>query len=104
MQIIKKKVKFNITFNACDIKDQETRNIMLMINLVTRIIIPFSLMIFCSIWLSITIFVSRKKIAELTNSQSNKTLIRDIKFSVTSICLNLVYILLNVPISLVFAI
>lgn len=83
--------------------DLETQTIILLVDLIVRIVIPFLLMILCSILLIVTIVKSRAKV--LTNNvQLIKVLKRDFKFGITSICLNSVYMIFNIPVILVFSV
>lgn len=64
-------------------------------DLVNRAMVPFLLMIISSIMLTYSLFSSRKKIA----SADTKRLRKDLKFTTSSIFLNLVYIFLQMPVS-----
>jgi hypothetical protein len=68
------------------------------IDLVNRLIVPFLLMIIFSILIIITIFRSRRRM----NNRDNKILSKDIRFAITSITLNIFYILFSLPISILF--
>ncbi len=86
---------------GCNFIDIDTQNLILLAGLVNRIIIPFVLMIICSVLLTYTVFRSRRNFSNRINLI---TLKKDVKFSITSILLNFVYIFLNLPAIIVFLI
>lgn len=69
-------------------------------DLVNRAIVPTILMTMGTILLSHSIFQSRTRVAGNQSITENKNFKKDMKFTVTSIFLNLVYVLLNLPISI----
>lgn len=63
-------------------------------------ILPFILMFLCSIFLIVTVFNSRRRMASNKSGQkskNNKKLMRDIKFSITLISLNFVFVAFKLP-------
>jgi hypothetical protein len=69
------------------------------IDLVNRVIIPFLLMIIFSILIIYTIFSSRRRISS-NNAQTNRSFRRDIRFSLIIILLNISFIVLSLPVTL----
>ncbi len=57
-------------------------------------IIPYFLMIFFTLWLCFTIFQSRRR------TEANRNIRKDVKFTITSISLNLAFVLLTLPVSI----
>ena len=60
-------------------------------------IIPYSLMITFTILLIISIFKSRSRVISNYSNRQNETFQRDIKFAFTSLSLNVIFILFNLP-------
>jgi len=87
----------NKTKFLCRFKDKNTEQVLLTIDLINLSLLPFGLMFILSIMLIYTIFKSRKRLTGLNNQQENARLIKYIKFAVTSIFLNISFILLNLP-------
>ena len=70
-------------------------------DLVNRVVIPFVLMTIFTIILIDFIFQSRKRIHQKNySSKQNRNFQKDIKFAITSIALNVVYVLFNLPVSI----
>jgi hypothetical protein len=85
----------------CNWINPDIQSIALLVDTANRLILPFIAMLICDVLLIYTIYKSRRNMLT-SNSRSNETLKKDIKFAVTSIFLNFVYILLNIPIILFF--
>ena len=66
-------------------------------NLLNLALFPFALMLTFSMLLIATIFKTRLKLLSFTSSNDRKRLIKDLKFSLSSIMLNLAYIFLTLP-------
>ena len=79
----------------CDFSSLYWQDVVGFIDMVIRVIIPAGLMIIFSILLSWSIFRSRNK---FTNSSAN---VKDIRFSMVCMTLNLFYILFSLPVSVV---
>jgi len=69
------------------------------IDLINRVILPFLLMIIFSILIIYTIFSSRRRITS-NNPQNNRSFRRDIRFSLIIILLNISFIVLSLPVTL----
>jgi hypothetical protein len=83
----------NSTKQICVIPYQETLQMM---DLINSTIIPFLLMIISTILTIKSVFDSRKKISNQSNP-NNPGRFRDIKFSITSIAFNIIFLILNFP-------
>jgi hypothetical protein len=69
------------------------------IDLTNRVIISFALMIIFSILIIHTVFTSRSRMA--SNTHANRTFRKDVKFSLTSVSLNVSYIVFSLPVSII---
>ena len=85
----------------CDFKDSFTKNLIGYMDLGNRVVVPFLLMIICTSLLIDYIFQSRRKIHQKSKSNDNKKLIKDIKFAITSVALNVMFVLFNLPVSVI---
>ena len=83
---------------VCDM-DPYLNYIYNIIDLTNRVIIPFLLMIIFSILIIYSIFSSRRRISS-NNSQTNRSFRRDIRFSLIIILLNISFIVLSLPVTL----
>ena len=83
----------NSTRLRCLIPYQDTLQMM---DLINSTIIPFLLMIISTILTIKSVFDSRKKISNQSNP-NNPGRFRDIKFSITSIAFNIIFLILNFP-------
>ena len=71
------------------------------IDLVISVLVPFILMFFCSIFLIRSIYLSRKRVLVTSHSlPEKKRLQRDIRFSITTVLLNVIFIAFNLPINI----
>lgn len=82
----------------CNYSVVNQENIYSWMDLLNLTILPFSLMIVFATLLIITIFQSRLRILRMSAIQDRNRLNKDIKFAVTSILLNFIFIILNLPI------
>ncbi len=80
-----------------------------LINSIIGVLIPFLIMFISNIIIIKTIFKSRKNSISSTtpfnnsNNNNNNVLLKDIKFSITSICFNISFFVLNIPLSIYLA-
>ncbi len=86
----------NISF--CTSISYESQLIFVNMDLVNYIILPFSLMIIFSILLIVTIFKARRRVRLNDASRESKRLKQDIRFSISLISMNLLFLILNLPI------
>lgn len=88
---------------SCDSTSITGSQLVPILYLVNKFIIPFSLMITCTILLIVGIVNLRKRIIQnfLSRNQSieNKKYQRDFRLSVTSLLLNIVFLILNAPVA-----
>lgn len=71
------------------------------IDLVNRLMVPLALMVCFSSLLISAIFKSRRRVAS-SSSNENTQLKRDVRFAVTSFSMNLLFFILNMPVSLIY--
>ena len=90
----------NKTSLACQV-DSQSHSLIFLMDTLNRVVLPFALMLVSTILLIHEIFKSRTRIVENFLAEENKTFYHEIRLATTSICLNLIYILLNLPISLI---
>ena len=88
----------NQSYEICLIKNKLISITVLYMDLANRVVIPFSLMFIFTILLIGKIFQSRNKFSN-KSKYIDKTMHRDIRFTITSILLNLIYLSLNLPAS-----
>jgi len=87
----------------CYFKNDQLQRMSALFDTIHRVILPFLLMIVFSALLVATIFRSRRRVANAVSSTNNndmKRLKRDIKFAISSFSMNLLFIILNLPLSL----
>ena len=100
-------VASNITTNttdsnvlmSCNFKDLNTQNIISYMDLINRVLIPFPFMMLTTIWLIYKIVNSRSRIILNYASKQGRAFNRQIKFSITVVSLNIIYLLLSLPLS-----
>jgi hypothetical protein len=90
----------NETIQQCTFKDPILLSVFSWLDLMNRAIVPSIVMVTISCLLSYSIFQSRKRVAGTQSVLENKNFKKDLKYTITSIFLNLVYVLLNLPISI----
>jgi hypothetical protein len=94
----------NLTHNntfQCSLGKNESLFILFLMDVLNRVILPFGLMLIGSILLIYSLFKSRTRIVENFLADENKTFYTEIRLATTSLSLNLIYILLNLPISVI---
>ena len=84
----------NLTRLSCTI-DKEDNIIINWMYVAFNEVIPYFLTVLCTILLCVTIFQSRRR------TEANQNIRRDVKFTITSISLNVAFIVLTLPISVV---
>lgn len=80
----------------CDYIDSKSETLLSIMDLINRALIPCSLMLSASILLIYSISKSRSRFLH-DSGRINKFLIKDIRLGITSICLNLVYMIFSLP-------
>ena len=94
----------NETEFTCGFSNLYLLNTMVWVDLVNSTLIPFAIMIFCSILIIREIFLSRFKAEDGKSKMSKKDLRKhkkDIQFSATILSLNVVFFLLNLPVCII---
>lgn len=93
---------FSLTNNTnntiCYLSDDYS-NLIKIIDLLQSTVLPFILMVVFSLLLMHTIFQSRLRILRMTRQLDRSRLKKDIKFAITSITLNALFIVLNLPLN-----
>jgi hypothetical protein len=69
-------------------------------DLIARAILPFILMIICSVTLIYSLFKSRLRVVENFLAEENQTIHRELRLAVSSISLNIIYIITQLPLSI----
>jgi len=87
----------NSTSIVCAFKDVTSQQIFCYLDLVNRTIIAFILMILFTSILIDYIFKSRKRVSNNYTSRENRNFQKDIKFAVSSVFLNLIYLIFTLP-------
>jgi len=87
-----------ISYMTCDFVDHNSQKLLGYMDLVNRVFIPSTLTILFSVLIVITIFSSRSRVSR--NIQDNRMFRNDVRFAVTSILLNGVYIVFSLPVSI----
>lgn len=87
-------------YAICSIGNDYFDSVLLIMDLLNRVCVPFTLMSFSSVLLVVTIFKSRTRVFRDYLSKENKLFKRDIKLAITSLSLNVIYMLLNLPITI----
>jgi hypothetical protein len=83
----------------CNFYDLNAIYIVSYLDLTFRLLIPFLFMVLITIILIYTLIESRRRIITNFLPEQNQTFNKEIKLAVSSICLNLIYILTQAPIS-----
>lgn len=94
-------IKNDTNQTICSFDNTEHQNLISLMDLINRVVIPFTIMVFCSLILTISIFRSRARIVRIFLPEEKKRFSKEIKIATSSICLNLFYIFVNLPISIV---
>ena len=91
--------------SVCLYADSYSQQIISKIYLIDKVVIPFILMTLCSVLLIISVFKLRQRIIQnfLNNQQETNNYKKDIRVAVTSLLLNIIYLVLNAPIAIVLS-
>lgn len=90
----------NDSYLSCNFIDSTSHSVLSYLFLANSAVMPFIIMLIFTTLLCYSIFKSRNRIQANHSQEENKTFKRDLKFTVTSIGLNLIFIALNLPVSL----
>ena len=88
------------TLVVCNFVDLTSSLLISYLDLALRVILPFALMILLSFMLIWTICASRRRIVENFLAEENQTYYKEIRLAFSSILLNFIYILTQLPVSL----
>lgn len=86
---------------SCNFKDRKYQNLINYVDLANRAVLPSIYMFAFTCLLLRNIFTVRKKICKIFLSELNVSYKREIRLAITSVLLNLLYILLQLPISII---
>ena len=80
-------------------QESKLDSVLAYLDLLNRVVIPFSLMLVSSILLIVCIFKSRQRVLTNYTSLENKIFKRDVRLAFTSLILNCFYVAFNLPLS-----
>ena len=84
---------------SCNFKDIDTQNIISFMDLTNRVLVPFPFMMFTTIWLIYKIVTTRSRVLLNNATKQERHFNKQIKFSVTAVSLNIIYLILSLPLS-----
>jgi hypothetical protein len=84
----------------CVFSDENAQMLISYMDLAIRAILPFFIMIFCSVTLIYSLFKSRQRVVENFLTEENQTIHRELRLAVSSISLNIIYIATQLPLSI----
>ena len=85
---------------TCDFADINAQLLISYMDLIARAVVPFFLMIVCSVTLIYSLFKSRLRVVENFLAEENQTFHRELRLAVSSISLNVIYIATQLPVSI----
>ena len=85
---------------TCDFADINAQLLISYMDLIARAVVPFFLMIVCSVTLIYSLFKSRLRVVENFLAEENQSFYRELRLAVSSISLNIIYIATQLPISI----
>jgi len=100
VDILKSNFNNNSSSNNCYFIDNEKEIIFSYMDLVNCVLVPFFLMILFSCLLILSIFKIRRNVHLNNANREHKRLKKDIKFAISLLSMNLLFILLNLPIEI----
>lgn len=83
----------------CTFKDLDSQLLISYMDLANRVLMPFILIMIFSFFLTIEIFKSRRRILDNFHIEENRYYFNEIRLSITSLCLNMIYVVLQLPVS-----
>jgi len=92
----------NVTLTLiCDFVDTNAQLLISYMDLIARAVVPFFLMIICSVTLIYSLFKSRLRVVENFLAEENQSFYKELRLAVSSISLNLIYIITQLPLSII---
>lgn len=82
---------------GCDFTDHIGQKVASFMDLINRSALPIFIMVFLSFYLIYFIYTSRKRVMSDYTYKENKIFSRNVKFSITSVYFNIIYVMLNLP-------
>lgn len=89
----------NSTARMCKFKHSRFQLILTSMDMVNRVLVPFTLMSVFTVLIILTVFESRNKVIANYKTIQNRTFKRDLKFSLTCLLMNFIYFTLSLIIS-----
>lgn len=93
--------EMNSNNTACDFSNMESKILILNLDLLSRVLVPFLFMLVSSLCLICLIFKTKLKFKKSTKMFKLKQCLKEIKLSISLLILNLVHLIFNLPYSLV---
>lgn len=81
----------------CQYNNHIAQDILANIDLANLIIIPFVVMLMCTVLLILTLYRSRRRISSTRPIKEMKNFKKDLQFTISTISLNVIYLILNLP-------
>ena len=92
----------NVTLTiVCDFADRNAQLLISYMDLIARAVVPFFLMIICSVTLIYSLIKSRLRVVENFLAEENQSFYKELRLAVSSISLNLIYIITQLPLSII---
>lgn len=91
----------NSSENQCSFINEITQEILSILDAINLIIVPFTCMLVCSILLTRSIFLMKRRIIANFLQGGSKTIRKDIWLSVMTTSLNIIYLILNLPLAVI---
>lgn len=85
---------------TCSFTSQDMGNLITYMDLGFRAVVPFILMLIFNLILIVSLFMSRNRILENFLTLENQTYYKEIRLSISCICMNMLYIATQLPVSL----
>jgi len=89
-----KNITSNMTIYGCTFNSDL---VLIIIDTINRVILPFILMLIASIVLIVSIHRMRTRMLQTFRSNNHRVLIKNIQLTVSIVCINFFYIVLNLP-------
>jgi hypothetical protein len=94
----------NRTYLSCDLQDLSFYKVLNSVYIVQAIIVPFCCMIISTSVILNCLFKSRRKIEKSLSQEMKERKVRDVKFAINSVILSLLFIILEMPITVCYLI
>jgi hypothetical protein len=100
---LKLTISNNMTTNLCGPFGIERKifDLFSLFDLIISSFLPFFFMLTCSVVLINSIFKSRKRLATSKSQKESKQIVRDIRFSLTAVAMNILFFIFTLPLMIV---